>query len=107
MRTAAAQAAKALVDSLIVDLGGDTRLTAGELQLVQRAAMTGAIVADFEARWVAGQSIALHEYLAAVNVQRRVLAKLGLRRRSRDVTPTLQQYLRDHPDAVDENEDER
>jgi hypothetical protein len=54
---------------------------------VKRAALCGAIVADFEARWVAGQLVELGEYLAAVNVQRRVLATLGLRRRARDVTP--------------------
>ena len=90
-----------------MDLGGDELLTAGERQLVQRAAMCGAIVADFEARWVAGQSVQLHEYLAAVNVQRRVLVTLGLRRRPRDVTPRLQEYLRTHPDADDDAEDER
>lgn len=70
-----------------------------------RAAMTGAIVADFEARWVAGEQVQLGDYLQAVNVQRRLLATLGLERRARDVTPTLQEYLaskdgaREGPDA--------
>jgi hypothetical protein len=93
LRTAAAQTAHALIAALVNDLGGADRLSAGELQLVTRAALTGAIVADFEARWVAGQQVALADYLAAVNVQRRVLATLGLQRRPRDTTPTLDQYL--------------
>jgi hypothetical protein len=93
-RTAAARAARSLVDHLTSDLGGDDQLSAGERELVKRAALCGAIVADFEARWVAGQLVELGEYLAAVNVQRRVLATLGLRRRARDVTPpSLREYL--------------
>jgi hypothetical protein len=76
LRTAAAQTAHALIASLVNDLGGSDRLSAGELQLVTRAALTGAIVGDFEARWVAGQQVALGDYLAAVNVQRRVLTTL-------------------------------
>jgi hypothetical protein len=54
-RTAAYADARKLIRDLSVDLGGEDRLSAGEHQLVQRAAMTGAIVADFEARRVAGQ----------------------------------------------------
>jgi hypothetical protein len=88
-RTAAAQSARKLIETLSSDLGGEDQLTAGEYQLVVRAAMTGAIVADFEARWVAGQQVPLCDYLQAVNVQRRVLATLGLQRRARDVSSTL------------------
>jgi hypothetical protein len=86
-RTAAYAAARRLVETLSTDLGGDDRLSEGERQLVTRAAMTGAIVADFEARWVAGEPVPLGDYLSAVNVQRRVLATLGLQRRARDVSP--------------------
>jgi hypothetical protein len=47
------------------------------------------IASDFEARWCAGQHVDLGDYLQAVNVQRRVLATLGLQRRARDVSPSL------------------
>ena len=100
-RTAAAQAARKLIETLSSDLGGEDQLTAGERQLVTRAAMTGAIVADFEARWVAGQQVPLGDYLQAVNVQRRVLATLGcLERRAKNIGPSLDQYLADG-EAVD------
>jgi hypothetical protein len=108
-RTAAAREARNLITTLSDDLGGAEQLSAGERQLVTRAAMTGAIVADFEARWVAGEPVALGDYLSAVNVQRRVLATLGLQRRQRDVTPTLADYLREKygsgpaDQVVDEN----
>jgi hypothetical protein len=95
-RTAAAHAVRQNIDTLTSDLGGDDQLSEGQRQLVQRAAVCGAIIADFEARWVAGEPIPLNEYLAAVNVQRRVLATLGLERRSRDVTPSLDDIKREY-----------
>jgi hypothetical protein len=85
-RTAAYADAKKLVERLSTDLGGDDQLSEGERQLVMRTAMTGAIVADFEARWVAGQPIALADYLTACRTQCRLLALLGLQRRPRDVS---------------------
>jgi hypothetical protein len=36
------------------------------------------------------------EHLAAINAQRRVLATIGLERRARDVTPSLDRYLEEH-----------
>jgi hypothetical protein len=98
-RTAAYADARRLIETLSSDLGGEDQLSAGEHQLVTRAAMTGAIVADFEARWVAGQPVPLADYLSAVNVQRRVLATLGLQRRARDVTPDPLQYAREREPA--------
>jgi hypothetical protein len=95
-RTAAAKAARSLVAHLTSDLGGDDQLSAGERELVKRAALCGAIVADYECRWIAGQPVELNEYLAAVNAQRRVLVTLGLRRRAVDVTPSLADILREH-----------
>jgi len=91
------RAAHALIASISIDLGGDDQLSAGERELVRRAALCGAIVADFGARWVAGQDVELNEYLAAVNVQRRVLATLGLQRRAKDVGPSLSDILRGPP----------
>jgi hypothetical protein len=44
--------------------------------------------------------VPLSDYLTAVNVQRRVLATLGLQRRQRDVSPTLSDYL-EHEEAVE------
>jgi hypothetical protein len=98
-RTAAAHSVRELIATLSKDLGGD--LSAGEQQLVQRAAMIGAIVADCEARWATGQQVELAEYFMAVNTQRRVLATLGLRRRPRDVTPDPLDYARQRGEAAE------
>jgi hypothetical protein len=91
--------ARRLVETLSSDMGND--LSEAQRQLVQRAALVGAIVADFEARWVAGQPVQLSEYLAACNVQRRILVTLGLRRQARDVTPSLDEILDEDADRLE------
>jgi hypothetical protein len=100
-RTAAARLVRDLVAAMEEDLGGSDRLTAGQHQLVQRAAVLGAFIENCEARWIAGEQFDTAEYLAAINVQRRVLVTIGLSRRARDVT-SLSQYLntRSRPGAM-------
>ena len=92
-RTAAARRARDLVADIEGDLGGRDHLSAAERQLVQRAAVLGAIIESEEVRWLSGEKIAVELHLSAINAQRRVLADLGLQRRQRNVTPTLEQYI--------------
>ena len=89
-RTAAAKRARDLVDAIEADLGGADRLSEGERQLVQRAALLGALLADVKFRWVGGEPIDTTAYCTVINAQRRVLETIGLHRRALDVTaPTL------------------
>jgi hypothetical protein len=90
-RSRAAAFAKSLAASLESDLGNDP--TAGQKQLVQRAAVISAVCEDFETRFLLGEPFELPEYLVAANCLRRVLATLGLERKPRDVTPSLTEYL--------------
>jgi hypothetical protein len=85
------------------DLGGPANMTTGQKQLVQRAALIGVQLEDFETRWILGEPIEFTDYMTGVNVQRRVLATVGLERRARDVsTPSLAQYLRGRATADDD-----
>lgn len=86
-RTKAARRAHALIAELERDLGGRENLTTAQRELVQRAALIGAIVEDAEARWLAGGAANLGVYGMLVCRQRRCLEALGLERRARDVTP--------------------
>lgn len=97
-RTTAAKTARSLVGALIADLGGQASLSIAERELVTRVAMLGAILADFETRWVTGEQVSFCDYLAAINAQRRVLATLGLQRRPRDVSLDPLAYARQHDD---------
>jgi hypothetical protein len=97
-RTNAARKTREIVSSLSEDLGGAEHLTSATRQLVQRAALLGAIAEDYEMRWLAGDRVHLTDYFTTVNTQHRVLLSLGLERRARDVSPpSLREYLRRRP----------
>jgi hypothetical protein len=89
-RTVAARRARDLVSALTADLGGN--VSAAQAELVQRAGLLGAYLEDAEARWLAGDDVAVTAWLSAIDRQRRTLMALGLERRARPV-PTLNQYL--------------
>jgi glutathione S-transferase len=99
-RTAAARRARELIEVIQTDLGGGDRLSEGERQLVQRAAVLGAYIESCEVKWLGGEAVDLADYLAAINAQRRVLATIGLERRARNVTPSVAEYVARMP--VDE-----
>jgi hypothetical protein len=92
-RTAAARRARELIEAIELDLGGGDRLSEGSRQLVQRAAVLGTFIESCEAQWLGGAAVDLADYLAAINSQRRVLATIGLERRSRNVTPSVAEYV--------------
>ncbi|GAA0004408.1 hypothetical protein [Bradyrhizobium diazoefficiens] len=92
-RTRAAQAVGKTIAALVSDLGGDDHLSTGEHEIVKSAAMTGAMLENMAARWLTGEPIDPGQYATLSNAQRRLLETVGLRRRSRDVTPSLASYL--------------
>lgn len=93
-RTSAARAAIALRASLISDLGGSDALSTMEAELVENAAILGAMLRDAAARYLAGEEVDLNEFQTLTNAQRRLLADLGLQRRQKDVTPSLKAYVK-------------
>jgi hypothetical protein len=89
-RTLAARKARDLLRRIESDLGGD--LPAAKQELSQRAAVLGAYLEDWEARWLSGEPMAdVASYLAAANNQRRMFETLGLDRVAR--TADLSTYL--------------
>ena len=92
-RTAAAKRCRDLIAAIELDLGGSDRLSTGERQIIQRAAITGAVLEDIETRWLAGEPIDPARYATLGNAQRRLLETIGLRRRARDVTPSVDEYV--------------
>jgi hypothetical protein len=87
-----------LINDHVSDLGGEDMISSSEMILVRRASMLTLQLEMMESRWaserdgVAGPK-SLELYQRATGALRRTLESLGLRRRPRDVTPTLDQYL--------------
>jgi hypothetical protein len=86
-----------LTASLTSDLGGNGQLSEAERQLIRRAAMLSLQAELIEARWAKNGGEAsdksLDSYQRTTGALRRVLRDLGLERRQRDITPTLDEYL--------------
>jgi hypothetical protein len=92
------------------DLGGEEHASVAERSLVRRAAVLTAELERLEVRFaLAGadevRADDLELYQRGTNTLRRALESLGLRRRPKDITPTLDQYLRrrqaDDADSVE------
>jgi hypothetical protein len=88
-RTAAYRVTRKLIDEIEGDLGGNGSLSTGERQLVQRAAVLGALLTDTESRWIEGEPIDPTAYCTVVNAQRRLFETIGLKRTPRDISPSL------------------
>jgi hypothetical protein len=95
MRTRPGKLWKSVEGSVIADLGGRENLSAQELETVK--SVCGLVVrlrmADAELLNGDPPSLAPSEYATLTNALNRTLASLGLQRRARDVTPSLDQYL--------------
>jgi hypothetical protein len=91
-RTIAAKRTRDLIAAIELDLGGADSLSTAEKQIIQRAALTGALAEDLEAKWLAGAPIDPALYATLGNAQRRLFESVGLRRRAK-LVPSLAEYL--------------
>ena len=93
---------KDLICEHVSDLGGLDNCSAAERSIVRRCSVIAVELEQLEARFalngVADPSD-LSLYFAGSNNLRRLLEAIGLQRRSRDMTPELNEYLRTHYDA--------
>jgi hypothetical protein len=102
-RSAPMRRLKDLVQAHVADLGGSELVSEAELCLVRRAAMITLQLEMLDSKFAAANGSAsecdLNLYGRLTGGLRRVLATLGLKRRSRVVEETLTQYLVRHADV--------
>ena len=75
------------------DLGGSDRLAEGQRQLIRRAATLSIMSESVEADFIRNLAFDSGAYGVLCDRLGRCLQSLGLERKSRDVTPSLQSYL--------------
>jgi hypothetical protein len=93
-RTVAGKLFNQIVRDIESDLGGHAQLSAVEIQLIEAFAGAAVRLNDLNARALLGQQpLDLSEYSNAVGAMVRVAARIGVRRRAKDVTPSLSEYL--------------
>ncbi len=91
-RTTAARRFKEIIATLSADLGGD--LTEAQKAIAARAATLAVWCEQAETDFANGMAFDVQTYATSANAMRRLLADLGLERRSKDITPNLHQYLK-------------
>jgi hypothetical protein len=93
-RSTTARRFKDLVEDIAADLGGKDHLSEGQRQLIRRAAMLSAECERQEALSARGEAEFNCElYGTMCDRLGRLFGRLGLERRSRDITPDLKSYL--------------
>ena len=109
-RSRPAQLFDRLVSSIKSDLGGQDQLSAIELSLIDGYAGACVLLDDLNARILLGQEIDISALSQIINSMVKIASRLGLRRRQKDVTLDLQQYLqtrtRQTNDGVDVDDGE-
>lgn len=87
---------KDLITEHLVDLGGEDNASAAERSIIRRACVLTVELEQLEVKFAtAGRSSPedLDLYQRTAGGLRRLLEAVGIQRRPRDVTPTLDQYL--------------
>ena len=92
-RSATARRFRDLVNAFVADMGGLDRCSEIRLGLVRRLAATTVQAEMLEARMVNGEAIDIAILCTLASTTVRLSQRLGLERRTRDVTPSLGQYL--------------
>jgi hypothetical protein len=95
-RCAAHKRTTRLIEAIEADAGGADRLSTGERQIIQRAAIAGALSEHLEARWLSGGQIDPATYCTLANCQRRLLEVVygrSLERRLRDVSDASSTHI--------------
>src|ERR1700692_1230032 len=82
-----------LVEGMGNDLGGHAHLSEGQKQLIRRAATLSIMSESVEADFIRNLAFDGEAYGVLCDRLGRCLQRLGLERKARDVTPTLQSYL--------------
>jgi hypothetical protein len=104
-RSNAAKAFDRLVADIEADLGGHDQLSTIERALVEAFAGACVTLQHLNTQLALGQSIDLAQHAQAVSAMVRVASRLGLQRRTRDVSPSLNDILREEPRQIPETED--
>jgi hypothetical protein len=94
-RSVWARRCRDLIALHVSDMGGEDHLSEAQRSIIRRAAVLTIELEQMEMRFAAGEASprSLDTYQRLTNTLRRVLQTLGIERRAKDVTPSLEQYI--------------
>ena len=92
-RSKEAWAFRDLVEEIASDCGGLDQMSRAQLEHARRAAGLGVMAANVEAELVQGGEADIDKLVTLANAQLRILSRLGIERKARNATPSLNEYL--------------
>lgn len=102
-RSIVARRYRDIVGAILVDQGGEDRCSESRKHLIRRFAAAAVLAERLEARLVSGADIDIQEHATLCSALVRLGARIGIDRVSRDISPTLSDYLAEahHAEAED------
>jgi hypothetical protein len=100
-RSVTARRYRDLATAIATDQGGADHLSEARIQLIRRFAAAAVLAEAMEARLVAGEKIDTGEHALLCSTLVRLASRIGIDRRSKDVTPLLKDYLDDASEVED------
>src|ERR1700730_5313850 len=80
--------------AIYADQGGEENCAEARLQLIRRFSAACCLAEAMEAKMANGAGINIAEHAALTSTLVKVASRIGVDRRSRNITPTLSDYLR-------------
>jgi hypothetical protein len=97
-----------LIEAIVSDQGGVEECSESRKQLIRRFAACSVLAEQAEAKLAAGQEIDVATHALLTSSLVRVAQRIGIDRRQRNVTPTLETYLRSqYPDDAEAEAEQR
>ena len=84
-----------IASQIAADQGGLEELSEARLQLVRRFAATAVLAEQLEAELANGGEIDVERHALLCSTLTRLAQRIGIDRRTRNITPTLSQYMED------------
>jgi hypothetical protein len=100
-RSVGARRYRDLVLEIVADQGGLEHCASARLQLIRRFAAASVLAEKLEAEIAAGQQIDIAAHAQLCSSLVRIAQRIGINRRLRNVTPSLQDYLEAHATEVE------
>jgi hypothetical protein len=82
--------------AILIDQGGIEACSEARQQLIRRFSASAVLAEQMEAKLANGEQIDINEHAKLVSTMVRVAKRIGIDRIARNITPTIDQYLRDN-----------
>jgi hypothetical protein len=92
-RSAVARRYRDIAGQIIADMGGASHCAEARLQLIRRFAAAAVLAEQMEARLANGYSINITDHALLSSTLVRLAQRIGIDRRSRNITRSLSEYL--------------